>query len=84
MRNLKKLVVLSAAVVLAAVNVASVSAASLKDCFDADFYASAYVDVKEAFGHDADALYQHYVQFGMNEGRQSNPVRCAGLCGGKS
>lgn len=37
--------------------------------FDAEYYASTYADVKEAFGSDEEALYNHYVQNGKAEGR---------------
>lgn len=37
--------------------------------FDAEFYAQIYPDVVEVFGTDADAMYQHYVKYGRNEGR---------------
>ncbi|MGN0377013.1 MAG: hypothetical protein ACI4ED_05205 [Suilimivivens sp.] len=37
--------------------------------FDAEFYAETYPDVKEAFGNDETALYNHYLQYGKSEGR---------------
>jgi len=37
--------------------------------FDAEFYANNYPDVKAAFGTDETALYNHYLMFGMKEGR---------------
>ena len=37
--------------------------------FDAEYYAQMYSDVVAALGTDADALYNHYVTFGRNEGR---------------
>ena len=37
--------------------------------FDAEFYAQVYPDVVAVFGTNADAMYQHYVQYGKNEGR---------------
>ena len=37
--------------------------------FDAEYYAEKYPDVKEAFGNDEKALYNHYVQYGKAEGR---------------
>ncbi len=47
----------------------SVSAAGLGDVFDAEYYADTYADVKAAFGDDADALFQHYLTYGISEGR---------------
>lgn len=37
--------------------------------FDAEFYANAYPDVKAVFGNNEALLYQHYVAFGVYEGR---------------
>ncbi len=39
--------------------------------FDAEFYAKEYPDVFEAFGNDEEALYNHYIQFGIKEGRKA-------------
>lgn len=50
----------------------SVSANSLKDCFDAKYYSSTYPDLKEAFGDDVQALYKHYTDYGISEGRDIN------------
>ncbi len=38
--------------------------------FDAEYYAETYPDVKEAFGNDEAALFNHYVQYGKSEGRK--------------
>ena len=38
--------------------------------FDAQYYADAYPDVKEAFGYDVDALWNHYVTAGQYESRK--------------
>lgn len=38
--------------------------------FDAEYYAASNPDVAAALGTDATALYQHYTQFGKNEGRK--------------
>lgn len=37
--------------------------------FDADFYASKYPDLKQAFGNNYDALFAHWEQNGKAEGR---------------
>jgi len=53
-------------------NVAVAEAAkpvTIKDVFDANYYATTYKDVKEAFGKDEKALYQHYLDFGQEEER---------------
>ena len=38
--------------------------------FDATYYANKYPDLKAAFGNDATKLYQHFVTYGIYEGRQ--------------
>lgn len=40
--------------------------------FDADLYASLYPDVVDEVGNDPQALYQHFINFGINENRQFN------------
>lgn len=40
-----------------------------EDIFDPAYYAKAYPDVVAALGNDSNTLYQHYVLFGINEGR---------------
>ena len=37
-----------------------------------EYYIAAYPDVKAAFGNDAKAAIQHFVNYGMKEGRQAN------------
>lgn len=40
--------------------------------FDADYYFNQYPDVAAAFGHDNALLLNHYVNFGMREGRNAS------------
>lgn len=40
--------------------------------FDAAYYADRYTDLKTAFGNDDSALLQHFIQYGMAEGRQGS------------
>jgi DNA repair exonuclease SbcCD ATPase subunit len=40
--------------------------------FDAELYASLYPDVVAKVGNDPQALYQHFITFGINENRQFN------------
>ena len=40
--------------------------------FDAAYYADRYPDLKTAFGNDESALLQHFIQCGMDEGRQGS------------
>lgn len=46
--------------------------------FDAQYYYDTYPDLQAAFGNDYDALYQHYLQYGLKEGRSGSEVfNCA-------
>ena len=47
-------------------------AATLKDVFDEYYYADTYEDLKEAFGYDKEALWNHFVTQGLDEGRNMN------------
>ncbi len=69
---IKKLVAISCTAVLVFSNVMSVSAATLEDIFDEEYYVSTYQDVAEAFGNDERALYQHFREYGLKEGRAFN------------
>jgi len=40
--------------------------------FNPNYYVSRYPDLKAAFGNDANALWNHFVTFGMNEFRQAS------------
>ena len=40
--------------------------------FDADYYYNAYADLKSAIGNDQEKLLQHFIAFGMQEGRRGN------------
>ncbi|CBK73785.1 Bacterial surface proteins containing Ig-like domains [Butyrivibrio fibrisolvens 16/4] len=44
----------------------------LRQLFDASFYAKQNPDVVAAFGNNEDALFQHFLIFGIKEGRQIN------------
>lgn len=59
-----------ARVVEAAVD-ASLSA-DLKEAFDADFYSNKYEDVKKLYGKKSDALFDHFINNGIYEGRMIN------------
>jgi len=41
------------------------------DVYDYNYYTTKYPDVKEAFGNDDIAMLMHFVNYGMNEGRQA-------------
>ena len=40
---------------------------------DAPYYANTYADLYNAFGYDKLALVNHYINYGINEGRKSKP-----------
>ena len=40
--------------------------------FDFEYYTSLYTDIKRAFGNDKYGALEHFVEFGMSEGRQGN------------
>lgn len=52
----------------------TVSAEGVKDVFDAKYYADTYPDLKAAYGYDEGALFQHYMKFGLAEGRVGSPT----------
>lgn len=50
------------------------SAAGVRDVFDARYYADSYADLKEAFGYDENALFRHYMTYGLKEKRSASTV----------
>lgn len=48
------------------------NAATLKDVFDEHYYADQYPDLKEVYGYDREALWQHFTTHGLSEGRNMN------------
>ena len=42
--------------------------------FNASYYAGKYPDLKNAFGSDANKLYDHYLDYGAKEGRQASAM----------
>ena len=53
---------------------ATVSAATLRDVFDAQYYSETYSDLKDTFGTNQTVLYKHYKIFGKKEGRTSTAL----------
>lgn len=41
--------------------------------FDANFYSDSYSDLKKAFGTNEGALYNHFLNYGIKEGRTASP-----------
>lgn len=50
------------------------SAAGIKDVFDAKYYADANADLKAIYGYDDKALFNHYMTYGLSEGRCGSPT----------
>lgn len=42
--------------------------------FNADYYANKYSDLKAAFGTNETNLYNHFLNYGIKEGRQASPI----------
>lgn len=45
--------------------------AAYRAVFDASYYSAAYPDVAAAYGNNADALLNHFISFGVKEGRNA-------------
>lgn len=71
---MKKIIVTIVAVVLLMGSTLDVSAAGLRDVFSAKYYADQYADLKAAFGYDEEMLYQHFLKYGLKEGRNMSPI----------
>ncbi len=41
--------------------------------FDGEYYADRYPELKEAYGTDEDKLYEHFIHYGIEEGRCASP-----------
>ena len=51
----------------------TISSANKKYVFNATYYANKYSDLKKAFGTDSNALYEHFLENGVHEGRCASP-----------
>lgn len=74
MKRFKRVLVAGTAAATLLASTFSVSAANLKDIFDAGYYADSYKDLKEAFGDDEEQLYQHFLSYGLDEERNMSPI----------
>lgn len=45
--------------------------------FDAEFYAAEYPEVAKKYGNTEEALYAHFQEYGVNEGKRGSPTFCA-------
>lgn len=50
----------------------SAASPSYADIFDAEYYGETYSDVAQAFGDDEAALFNHYIKYGIYEGRSGS------------
>lgn len=71
---MKKVIVSVVAIVLLMGSAFSVNAAGLRDVFSAKYYADKYPDLKAAFGYNEEMLYQHFLDYGLKEGRNMSPI----------
>lgn len=76
MKRGKALLALSVATVtmLGTTLTASAATPEYEDLFDAEYYASQYSDVAAVCGDDEEALLQHYLTFGIKEGRSGSDM----------
>ena len=42
--------------------------------FNASYYSNKYADLKAAFGSNESQLYNHFINYGIKEGRQASPI----------
>lgn len=73
-KGLKLLFSIVLSVMILLCNSTTVSAATLEDIFDAEYYADSYPDLKAAFGYDEGALYNHFLKYGLKENRNCSPI----------
>jgi len=72
MRNLKGIVALSLSAAMVLGTAITSNATTLKEVFNAKYYSDSYQDIKDVFGDNADLLYNHYITYGLGEGRDMN------------
>lgn len=72
MRKARKMLSLAVATAMLGGTALNASAAELRDLFDAEYYAERHADVKAALGTDPDVLFDHYVTYGVKEGRKGS------------
>lgn len=71
---MKKVIVTVIAAILLVGSTMGVNAAGLRDVFSAKYYADKYHDLKAAFGYDEEMLWQHFLDYGLKEGRNMSPI----------
>ena len=81
-KNIKSVLVLCLAFIMAiaALSLNSIAATDFipshikSVVFDAKYYSSNYADLSAAFGNNTTALYNHFLGYGVKEGRQASPI----------
>ena len=71
-KYLKRIVVLSLSAAMVLGTAISTNAATVKEVFNAKYYSDSYQDINDVFGDNADLLYNHYITYGLDEGRDMN------------
>ena len=67
-------VLLSLALLISLLPITAKATVSTDITFDAEFYLNKYSDLRAAFGNDYDAAYNHFLTYGIKEGRQASPI----------
>lgn len=73
-KNIRGLLLCGASVFMLSAHTLDVSAADISTFFDAEFYAEQYPDVVKICGTDDEALYEHYMTYGIKEGRNCSEI----------
>lgn len=73
-KGISKLLACSAAAFMLLSGTLDVLAADMSQFFDAEYYAKQYPDVVKVCGTDEEALYEHYVDYGIKEGRNGSEI----------
>ncbi len=70
----KRVLTISLLAIMLAGSSIRVSAAGVRDVFDAEYYAGRYSDLKSAYGNDEAALLNHFMTRGVYEGRVMSSI----------
>lgn len=62
------------AIALGSISYTQAAGTGIEAVFDEHYYADKYPDLKEAYGYDREALLEHFMTFGLSEGRQMNEL----------
>lgn len=73
-KRLRRALVCGVSVFMLSANTLGVSAADMSTFFDAEYYAEQYPDIVKICGTEEEALYEHYVTYGIKEGRNCSEI----------